>query len=318
MKKTISVAVITYNSANTVTETLDSIYSQTYGAENIELIISDDASPDNTVAVIHDWLTLHESSFNRVVFFENKKNGGVSKNINVAWTASTSEWIKTIAGDDILLPNCLDDNIDYVLEKGNHEVGAVFSLMQVFYVDEQSNKINSHLMPSSAYHHFFDLTSEAQYDYLKINGIPIAPSSFIKRSALISVGYADERFRLIEDYPLWLKLTKHGYTLRFFKKTTVQYRKSDSISSSRSKIINEHYFNEIALIDDIVVIPDLKKSQYILKLRKKAWPKAMVYVARIFNNTPNAISNIIVGLINFLKPGFISLQLRKFKIYIGC
>ena len=248
MKKTISVAVITYNSAKTVTETLDSIYRQTYGAGNIELIISDDASSDNTVAVIHDWLALHESSFNKVVFFKNKTNGGVSKNINVAWTASTSEWIKTIAGDDILLPNCLDDNVDYVLNEANAEVGAVFSLMQVFYMDEQSNKVNSHLMPSSAYHHFFYLTAEAQYDYLKINGIPIAPSSFIKRSALISVGYADERFKLIEDYPLWLKLTKQGYTLKFFNKITVQYRKSDSISSSRSKIINERYFNEMALM----------------------------------------------------------------------
>lgn len=97
MKNIISVAVITYNSSKTVIETLDSIYHQTYGAENIELIISDDASIDNTVAVIDDWLTLHESSFNKVIFFKNEVNGGVSKNINLAWTASTSEWIKTIA-----------------------------------------------------------------------------------------------------------------------------------------------------------------------------------------------------------------------------
>lgn len=318
MKNIISVAVITYNSSKTVIETLDSIYHQTYGAENIELIISDDASIDNTVAVIDDWLTQHESSFNKVIFFKNEVNGGVSKNINLAWTASTSEWIKTIAGDDILLPNCLNDNFDYVLNRDNENIGSVFSLMQVFYVDEQSNKVNTHLMPSSAYYHFFDLTAEAQYDYLKINGIPIAPSSFIKRSALISVGYADERFRLIEDYPLWLKLTKQGYTLKFFNKKTVQYRKSDSISSSRSKIINERYFNEMALIDSVVVIPDLKKSQYILKLRKKAWPKAMLYVAEFFNNTPNSLSKVIVSLINVLKPGFISFQLKKLRIYLGC
>ena len=316
MKKTISVAVITYNSSQTVTETLDSIYHQSYGAENIELIISDDASSDNTVEIIENWLKHHQSSFSKVVFFKNEVNGGVSKNINVAWTASTSEWIKSIAGDDILLPSCLDDNVDYVLKREHENIGAVFSSMQVFYVDEQLNKVNTYLMPSPAYYHFFDLTAESQYDYLKINGIPIAPSSFIKRSALISVDYADERFRLIEDYPLWLKLTKCGYILKFFNKKTVQYRKSDSISSSRSKIINERYFNEMKLIDDVVVIPDLKKSQCILKLRKKAWPRTMLYVAGIFNNTPSVLSRIIVSLVNVLKPGFVSFQLRKIKIYL--
>jgi len=54
LKEKVSVAVITYNSAETVLETLDSIATQTYGTENIELIISDDASTDKTVHVIDE------------------------------------------------------------------------------------------------------------------------------------------------------------------------------------------------------------------------------------------------------------------------
>ena len=47
----VSVVVITYNSASTIIETLDSIREQSY--KNIELIISDDCSKDNTVDITH-------------------------------------------------------------------------------------------------------------------------------------------------------------------------------------------------------------------------------------------------------------------------
>ncbi|MBX9565837.1 glycosyltransferase family 2 protein [Aeromonas hydrophila] len=67
-KKVVAVVVITYNSAKTVVETLNSIVSQTYGADFIELIISDDASVDNTTNVIEDWLEQHGSSFYSVMF----------------------------------------------------------------------------------------------------------------------------------------------------------------------------------------------------------------------------------------------------------
>lgn len=60
----VSVSVITYNSAKTVIETLDSIKAQTY--QNIELIVSDDCSTDNTVEICRDWLTKNEKRFVRM------------------------------------------------------------------------------------------------------------------------------------------------------------------------------------------------------------------------------------------------------------
>ena len=50
----VSICVITYNSSKTVVETLESIKNQSYS--NIELVVSDDCSPDNTVELVQQWL----------------------------------------------------------------------------------------------------------------------------------------------------------------------------------------------------------------------------------------------------------------------
>ena len=67
-KDLISVCVITYNSSGTVIETLDSILTQTYGAENIQLIISDDSSLDTTTLVVESWLKTHSNKFYDSIF----------------------------------------------------------------------------------------------------------------------------------------------------------------------------------------------------------------------------------------------------------
>ncbi|MEB5517683.1 glycosyltransferase family 2 protein [Vibrio cholerae] len=317
MKKNISIAVITYNSEKTVLETLNSIATQTYGTDFIELIISDDGSADNTTGVIDEWLRKYGDNFNKVVFIKNENNLGVSKNINMAWRASTSEWIKTVAGDDILLPSCIADNVAFLAKDSDvSNIGAVFSLLQIFSADSSLKKRYIGVAPSRVYLNFFKLTPNEQYSYLKEHGIPMAPSSFIQRSALISVNYADERFRLIEDYPLWLKMSQHGFSLRFLDKNTVMYRKSESISSSQSKIINENFLYEVSLIDELIIFPKLSKRDFFFKIRKRLWSKLMRYIVRIFDNKKSVYSDTLVMGINFLKPGFISFQMYKMKLHL--
>ncbi|MGQ7094825.1 glycosyltransferase family 2 protein, partial [Escherichia coli] len=85
MKDKISVMVVTYNSEYTIEETLNSVLLQSYGAENIELIITDDCSKDNTVSIIKKWSVYNKNKFYRVVLIENSVNKGVSENCNIGW-----------------------------------------------------------------------------------------------------------------------------------------------------------------------------------------------------------------------------------------
>lgn len=59
----VSVVVITYNSEKYILETLESIKTQSY--KNLELIISDDCSKDDTVMICRDWLDKEGERFIR-------------------------------------------------------------------------------------------------------------------------------------------------------------------------------------------------------------------------------------------------------------
>ena len=129
MKPLVTVAVTTYRSAVYVIETLESVYGQTY--QEIALVISDDCSPDNTVALVNDWIAL-ERVQNRFVSIEVitvPKNTGVSANCNRCIKAAAGDWIKFIAGDDILYPNCITDNMQFAAE--NPEAHIIFSQIKL-------------------------------------------------------------------------------------------------------------------------------------------------------------------------------------------
>ena len=128
----VSVAVVTYNSSKTVIETLDSIFNQTY--PNLELIVSDDRSTDNTVEICREWIDAHKERFVRTELLTVEKNTGVSANMNRGADACEGEWVKDIAGDDVLLPDCVETCVEYI--QNHPEAVCVFANVEVFGGDE--------------------------------------------------------------------------------------------------------------------------------------------------------------------------------------
>ena len=102
----ISIIVLTYNSENYVLGTLESAYRQDFDGD-IELIVSDDASSDGTVRLCEDWLKKHEDRFIDTILMTSPENTGVTANIDRACRRATGEWLKVIAGDDVLMDDCI-------------------------------------------------------------------------------------------------------------------------------------------------------------------------------------------------------------------
>jgi alpha-1,3-rhamnosyltransferase len=88
-------------------------------------------------------------------------------------------------------------------------------------------------------------SADSQYRMLLTSDrLNYTPSVFLHRKTLLSVGGFDERFRLLEDYPLWLNLTKNGHKLYFMDKVTVNYRRhSGAINNTGvDYLVNPNYF----------------------------------------------------------------------------
>lgn len=98
----VSIIVITYNSAKYVLETLESAKAQTY--QNIELIITDDASQDDTVEICKEWLKENKELFVKTELVTVQKNTGISPNCNRGLKLSNGKWLKFIAGDEVIIP----------------------------------------------------------------------------------------------------------------------------------------------------------------------------------------------------------------------
>jgi len=298
-KKIVAVVVTSYNSSKTIIETLNSILSQTYEPKFIELIISDDASTDDTVFIIDNWLEKHRSAFYSTLFFKNPVNLGVSRNVNGAWKAATSEWVKTIAGDDILFPDCICDNVDYVKEA--RDISAVFSEIDHFKVNDNGENEFIASSPTAYVRSFFELPASRQLEKLCIENFVPAPSCFLSIDVLRQMGYADERFKLIEDYPLWLKMTSNGYKLYFLDKKTVGYRISNSLSSNVTRLVNFNFFSDVTNVYTTCVYPKIKNNR-VLILRIKLTRVLTVFVAKLFDNKKNGLSIFMMRIIYLLSP----------------
>ena len=94
--KLVSVVVLAYRSADTIIETLESIKKQTY--PKIELIVTDDCSPDNTVEVVENWMRDNKGCLSDMKLVTTEKNTGLPSNINRGLRAATGMYYKGIAG----------------------------------------------------------------------------------------------------------------------------------------------------------------------------------------------------------------------------
>lgn len=219
----VSINVVTYNSSKYVLETLDSIYNQTY--KNIELIITDDASTDDTVRLCDNWIQEHKDRFRSFKIITSPQNTGISANCNRGIKACSGEWIKGIAGDDILLPNCITDNVNFIIDN-DKEIKFLFSRRLDFGI---KNEIDIIQQSRKKRDYFFYLDAKGQFWDLVLHECCIPSCTiFVHKNTFLSLGGYDEEIPFYEDFPMWVKATKRGYKMWLMDKPTVKYRVSDS------------------------------------------------------------------------------------------
>jgi glycosyltransferase involved in cell wall biosynthesis len=240
----VSVIVVVYNSSQFVVETLESVSNQTW--REIELIITDDCSDDDTVEVCNNWLKKNNNKYLISKIITSEKNTGIPANVNRGLNVAKGDWIMLLAGDDTLKPDCIKENMLWITARPS--VNILFSRINV-YKDTFEPQNFLETIPGDPFNPdsilFHNRSADSQYKMLLLTDrIHFTPSAFLNRKTIQTVGGFDERFKMLEDYPMWLKLTKNGFKLFFMDKITVNYRQHLKASNNTGlhHLINPNYY----------------------------------------------------------------------------
>lgn len=216
----VSVIVITYNSARFVLQTLESVFRQTY--QEIELIVSDDCSKDNTMDLCKQWIEEQKTRFSRAEFVQTPSNGGICRNYNFALKHANGDWIKYIAGDDILEDNCIERFV------ANIKTNTYLYTCITKHLQNETGETSLYQTRVP------DTTAWRQARFMLkylygING----PTLFVERRHLTKLGGFEEKYPMIEDWPIAIRFATNGNRIGIVNEPLVQWRiYGNSISHS--------------------------------------------------------------------------------------
>lgn len=298
----VTVAIITYNSSKYVIEALESVKAQTYS--NIELVVSDDASTDCTVELCKDWLETNKDRFVHARLITVERNTGIAANCNRAIKAAQGEWIKSLAGDDALLPDCIEMYMTYAEQ---HPDCSLLHSKAVRY--NQTFELCNRVKEESPIFEPFtkkNVTVKQQFEALLWESFIDSPSLIGRIQVLVEVGMYDESIPLCEDWPMWIKLSKAGYRFTYLDIESVNYRLSlSSISNNYYKQTDRPIFSPFYTINRAVYRSILKNE---LKVIARFFIVYYYYLRKIYtllhlNKRSNRIAFLLFRVL--AKPYFI-------------
>lgn len=267
----VSVVVVAYNSSETITETLESIKNQTY--KNIELIITDDASSDDTVEICNNWLRKNGNRFIDAQIVSVEENTGVSGNINRGVTKSKGKWIKSIAGDDLLVPSAIEDYVNFVMTH-DENVKMCVSDVNLF---SKTDEIPDELF--AVYDFYFKNESkpyEEQRNDVMTSMFFVGPTYFYSRELFEEIGGFTEKYGNAEEWPFVYNVIMSGYRIFAINKKLVLYRySSKSLCHYHSKHElkkNSVFMGTYHFFFDRVFNDLIHEGKYLI-----AWDKAIYY-----------------------------------------
>jgi len=109
----VSIIMPSYNTAEYIAESIQSVLSQSY--LDWELIVVDDCSTDNTDEVIKPYL-----ADERIKYIKNATNSGAAVSRNRALCEARGKWIAFLDSDDIWMPDKLEKQVSYMEENDYH------------------------------------------------------------------------------------------------------------------------------------------------------------------------------------------------------
>ncbi|MFJ9498966.1 glycosyltransferase family 2 protein [Brevibacillus centrosporus] len=208
----VSVITPTYNAAKFIKATIDSVKGQTY--PHWEMILIDDASSDNTIAVIQD-----ELNDPRIRLIALEQNGGAAVARNTGISSANGKYLAFLDSDDLWLPQKLATQVAFMQERD-----IAFSFTQYRIIAENGTETGVAV----------PIPKQIDYQGLLKNTIIGCLTVMLDREKLGTVQMPNIRTR--QDTAMWLQILKQGQIAYGISEELSLYRKvGGSISSNKWK-----------------------------------------------------------------------------------
>ncbi|MDO5650618.1 MAG: glycosyltransferase [Moraxella sp.] len=261
----VTVYMPTYNRASLLPRAIESVLNQTY--QNIELIVVDDCSQDNTAEILAGFA----KQDNRVRYFIQEKNSGACACRNKAIKEASGKFITGLDDDDYFLPHRVEDFV-YYWDKLEENKSCLFSTIKYNQDGVEVAGGVSRYIRKKMY--------VQQKDMLTRNHL--GNQVFAKTEDLLKIGGFDESMKIWQDFECFYRL--------------LSLEKAILIDNKSYIIDQRHGFNRISaskiniLYDTYLYFCNKHKLNY---LEKKILKESLVFYDKSFADLTSSILNFI-------------------------
>lgn len=237
----VSICIPVYNGEKTIKDTILSIINQTY--KNIEIIISDNKSTDNTVSVVNEFKD------SRILFYKNDSNIGLARNWNKCLEKCKGEYIHFICADDTLSPECIEEKVKVM--NSDKDIVMVINTMNMY------NEEKKLVMKRKIYNRdtIIDGYKFAKKSLYRGN-IYGGPSNVLfRKDSLEKSGVFPTNTYYTTDWEFTLRLSPLG-KIAYLEKGFTHYIISRTNTTSKTSL-------KVSLKDDAQMIKNLENYKYL-------------------------------------------------------
>lgn len=231
----VSIIIISYNQQEFIAEAIEGAVTQAY--DNLEVVVSDDGSTDNTQEIIKAFSVRYPG---RLIPLLNKHNVGVTANCNRALNVCTGELIALVGGDDVILPNKIASQVEWFGRMPHRVLCA--HLGQNIYADGTLMHDGSDRRPRKKFAGGF-----GPINIIMRNFIPYPTSVMVRASAIPAYGF-DPEVTVASDFLFWIDVLAGGGEYGCLDEVFAHRRRhGNNVSNDQDKM-----FSDLALSYKII------------------------------------------------------------------
>ena len=222
-KRLVSIVLPVYNGQKYISQSIESILSQSY--DNIELIIVNDCSTDNTL----DILNIYAARDARVRIINNDKNLKLPKSLNRGFEEAVGDYFSWTSDDNLYMENAIETMVEQIEENNADMVNA-----DCIFIDKNGKETGTMIRtePEKLLH-----------------GNRVGACFLYSRKIAEKVGEYDPSLFLAEDYDYWARISFCGKIFHINKELYYYRRHDDSLTETKddllgiqvAKVLEKHF-----------------------------------------------------------------------------